>query len=247
MLDTAAVQKLDEIDEGLRTLPTQIGLPELGAWLGPQFRFVLTRQREQVYIPAVEQRLPAAALVISVRDPQAVQDRLLAPLDGLILFGLGPQIEGFQKTDYRNAKMTTFKFSKLAVADDPNRAALRHLNPAYTLTRGQLIVGSTAEVVRDVIDELDRTGTAISSSTNALRTTDRQQISAKTMQTFLADFREQIIRDVVQKQNISNEQAAAELKVIEDLINRFQTVETRSTIDDDLFDIVITLGARSTE
>jgi hypothetical protein len=204
---------------------------------------VATRQREQVYPRKIEQRLPAVGLVVSVRDEPALRDRLLAPADGLLLFGLNKLIEDFKKTDYREARITTFRFSEQAVGSDPNKAFLYHLNPAFTLSRGHLILGSTAEIVRDVIDELDRQkNSAPESGSQAERVTDRQQLFLRDVLEYLKEFHEQIVRDTVRKQETEPAVAEKDLHLFYNVLAQIAGIATSHTVYDDHFDITLTVG-----
>src|SRR5207244_4371112 len=124
------------------------------------------------------ERLPAVALVVGLRDANAVRSRILNPADGLLRVALGTKIADYETLDYRGAKLTTFRFAENTDASDPGNAVLYNFNPAYAISRGELIIGSTAEIVRDVIDDLERQSqAALTAEPGVERTTDRQHIS----------------------------------------------------------------------
>ncbi|MBI3864277.1 MAG: hypothetical protein HY290_20530, partial [Planctomycetia bacterium] len=114
------VQQIEMADAKARSQPTGFGISDVLQWIGPQFRIVAARQREQVYTKKVDERLPALAFVIGVRDEVAVRDRILAPVDGLLLVALNKNIEDYKKVEYRDARITTFRFSDAAAGADPN-------------------------------------------------------------------------------------------------------------------------------
>lgn len=242
LLSADLVRQFDAADAGAREQPMQIGISDLLNWIGPQWRVIAARQREQVYPRRIEMRFPAVGLVISVRDEVAIRDRLLAPADGLVLFGLNTLIEDFKKAEYRDARITTFRFSDLAAGSDPNKAFLFHLNPAFTLSRGHLILGTTAEIVRDLIDELDRqTNSAAESGSDSDRVTDRQQLLLREASEYLHAFREQLVSDAVRKQGIAIEVAEQEVRIFHKILERIGRIETRYVIAGDHFDITLTV------
>jgi hypothetical protein len=243
LLNSDLVRQLDAADSGAREQPLQIGISDLLQWFGPHWRVVAARQREQVYPRNIEKRLPAVGLAVSVRDETAVRDRLLAPVDGLILFGLNKLIEDFKKVDYRDARITTFRFSELAAGSDPNKAFLFHLNPAFALSHGHLILGSTAEIVRDLIDDLDRLKSlATESGSQTERVTDRQQLFLGEAAEFLKDFQDQIVRDAVRKQDIETEVAEQDARLFYKILERIGRIATSHVIAGDHFEFTVTVG-----
>jgi hypothetical protein len=248
LLSPTIVRDLDNANAQLHDLPTQIGISDLLHWIGPQWRVVLARQREQVYRRKIDQRLPALGLIIKVRDEAAIRDRILAPADGLILFGLNKQIDGFQKLEYRNARMTTFRFSETAAGADPNRAFLFHLNPAFVQTRGHLVIGSTAEIVRDLIDELDRVESETLSGQNAGESvTDRQLLSLSELFEFLKDFREQIVRNAAENQTGQNstqglDDVERDVDLLAEIMKRIGSIAASFVVATDHVDFALRFG-----
>ncbi|MBS0261059.1 MAG: hypothetical protein JSS02_03810 [Planctomycetes bacterium] len=243
LLTPRIVRELESADENLRELPTQFGISDLLNWIGPQLRLVVARQREQVYRKKIEQRLPAVALVLSVRDETAIRDRVLAPADGLILFGLNKQIEGFQKLAHRDVRMTTFRFSDAAVGSDPSRQFLYHVNPAFVLTQGHLIIGSTAEIVRDLIDELKResesTAAAPSSDTAS---TDRQLIALDEFVVYLQELAEQLVQDAVRNRGEQRDVVERDLQLLAQLLNRIASLQAEIQIAPEHVDFTVRGG-----
>ncbi len=243
LLNADLVRQFDAADAGARSQPTGFGISDVLQWLGPHFRVVAARQREQVYPRKVEERLPAVGLVVSVRNETAVRDRLLPPVDGLLLIVLNSMIEDFKKVDYRDARITTFRFSEQAAGSDPNHAFLLHANPAFTLTRGQLILGSTAEIVRDLIDELDRQqDSVIESPALTEHVTDRQQLLLGEVIGYLASFHERIVRDFAGTHGLSSDVAEKEVQLIYNVLERIGRIATTHVIASDHFDMTLTIG-----
>jgi hypothetical protein len=240
--------ELEAANERARAEGLRIGIADFAQWIGPQFRVVAARQRETVYKRKVDERLPALALVVGLRDETAVRDRILNPADGLLLIALGKIIDDYKKIDYRDAKLTTFRFAENADATDPGKAILYNFNPAYTIFRGQLILGTTAEIVRDLIDELGRQSQAGTVSESGVeRATDRQEISLIEFGEFLRNFQDRLERGAVPGQGLSPAAAAKEIEIVHKLLKRLRSLTTSNVVAPDHFDIRIRLGGDGIE
>lgn len=243
LLNAELAGQLDRADEHARSHPTAFGISDVLQWLGPQIRVVAAKQREQIYLRKIEERLPAVGLAISVRDEAAVRDRFLAPVDGLLLVALNKNIEDFRKIDHSEARITTFRFSEQAAGSDPKGALLFHLNPAYALSRGHLILGSTAEIVRDLIDELDRQQRSpADANAGTEHVTDRQQLDLGDVSEFLRDFQERFVRDLVREHALTPDVATKELDVLHNVLKRIRNVSTSHVMAADHFDITLSVG-----
>jgi hypothetical protein len=241
------VKELDAVNERGRAEGLRIGIADLAEWIGPHFRVVAARQRETVYKRTLDERLPAVALVIGLRDENAVRDRILNPGEGLLLLALGKLLDDYRKIDYRGAKLTTFRFAENADAADPGKAILFNFNPAYTIARGQLILGSTAEIVRDVIDDLERQSHAGSTveppvERSVERTTDRQELSLTEFSELLQGYQNRFVQSMEHGQGQSPAAAAKEIEIVHNVLRRLGSLTTSSVVAPDHFDIRVRLG-----
>ncbi|HEY2253035.1 MAG TPA: hypothetical protein VGH74_18310 [Planctomycetaceae bacterium] len=244
LVNSQLVQDLDAANERGRNDGLHVGIADLAAWFGPHFRAVAARQRETVYKRKLDERLPAVALVIGLRDETAVRDRLLNPAEGLLVVALGKVIEEYKKLDYRGAKLTTFRFAENADENDPGKAILYNFNPAYTIVRGQLILGSTAEIVRDLIDELERPSPpGPVAEPDGVRTTDRQYISLAELGEFLKGYKDRFERDSMQQRGLSPAAAAMEFEILQQLLKRLGNLTTTHLTAPDHFDVIVRIGA----
>jgi hypothetical protein len=172
-----------------------------------------------------------------------VRERILNPGEGLLLVALGKKIDDYKKVDYRGARLTTFRFAETPDDTDPDKAIVYNFNPAYTIARGQLIVGSTAEIVRDLIDELERQSTAGSAAdSNGVHTTDRQQLSLAELGELLKGFQNRFERDAVNQQGLSQAAAAKEFEILRKLLIRVGKLTTTYLTAPDHFDVIVRVG-----
>jgi hypothetical protein len=241
LFDADLVKQIEQGDAKARSDGAHIGPSDLVALLGPHFRVITARSREIVYKIKLEERLPAFALVASVRDEAAFRQRVLTPIDGLLLFLISANQGEVKSADYRDAKITTIRFPERSEIAESEKRALYNFNPSYTLTRGQLLVGSTAEIVRDLIDELDRQGPPPAEA-RAERQTDRQELSLAGLSEFFKGYQERLVRGAVLGQGLSPAEAENEIAIFHDLLKRLGSVTTSHTISGDHFEIRLRLG-----
>lgn len=240
LLNADLVKQLEKENEKGKSEGLHFGISDLVQWIGPQFRIVAARPRETVYPKKLDERLPAFAVVLGARDEAAVRDRILGPLEGLLLIAGGRNIEDFKKIEHRGARLTTFRFAEKVAEGDPGKAVLFNFNPAWALAQKQLIIGSTAEIVRDLIDDLDRPEAAAGSQNE--RPTDMQQVSLAEVSEFLAGFQERFVRGAVLEQGLSLKDAAKDIEVLHQLLKRLGTLTTSNVIAGDHYDINLRLG-----
>jgi hypothetical protein len=240
LLNAELVQQLEKQNEKGKSEGLHFGISDLVDWIGPHFRLVAARQRETVYQKRLDERLPAFAAVVGTRDETAMRDRILGPLEGLLLVAAGRNIEDFKKIEHRGVKLTTFRFTEKLAEGDPGKAVFLNFNPAWALARGQLIIGSTAEIVRDLIDELDRSETATGPQSD--RPTDRQQVSLAEVSEFLMGFQERFVRGAMLEQGLTLKDAARDLEIFHKVLKRLGTLTTTNMIGADHFEIGLRLG-----
>jgi len=236
------VKQIEQGDAKARSDGAHIGPSDLVGLLGPHFRLVAARSREMVYKIKLDERLPAFALVASLRDEAVFRQRVLTPVDGLLLFLISANQGEVKSADYRDAKITTIRFPERADVAESDKRALYNFDPSYTLTRGQLLVGSTAEIVRDLIDELDRQGPPAAAEARPERQTDRQELSLAGLSEFLKGYQEQFVRGAVLGHGLSPADAEKEIAIFHDLLKRLGSVTTSHTISGDHFEIRLRLG-----
>jgi hypothetical protein len=254
LVDSERVKELDAANAQARTTGLRVGIDDLAGWIGPEFRVVAARQRETVYQRKLDERLPAVALVVGLRDEEAVRNRILAPAEGLLLVGLGNKIVDYKKIDYQDSKLTTFRFADNLDENDPGKSVLYNFNPAYAISRAvsgpQLILGSTAEIVRDLVDDLEGRGLERQGPAGAspdaggltARPTGREQLSLTELSEFLKGFQKRLERDAINRRGLSPADATREVELFHQLLERLESLTASSAGAPDHFDIHIRLG-----
>jgi hypothetical protein len=236
------VQKLEAENTKARSEGAKIGLADLVQFLGPHFRFVAARRQESVYKITLDEPLPALALVISVRDEPGFRQRVVPAVDSLLWLGVASANLGeIKPTEYHGAKISTLRFTEKPDVTDPRKLILYNFDPSYSLTRGHLIVGSTAELVRHLIDEIERLG-AEAATPRPERPTDRQQLSLHELSELLRGYQARIVRGAVLNRGLAPADAEKEVNVLHQLLNRLGGLTVGNLIADDHFEFSLRLG-----
>jgi hypothetical protein len=244
LLNPELVQKLEADNSKAQSEGAKVGLADLVQMLGPHFRIVAARPQETTYNVKLEERLPAVALVVSVRDEAGFRQRVLTAIDSLLWVGVASSNLGeTRQSDYRGAKINTVRFSEKPEIADSDKRVLYNFTPSYSLTRGELIVGSTAEIVRNLIDELDRQAAAPRAAAPAEeRSTDRQELSFTELSELLKGYVPRLIRGAVSDRGLSPADAEKEIDVLRRVLIRVGQLTSVTMIADDHFEISVRVG-----
>ncbi|MGE5194555.1 MAG: hypothetical protein ACM3U2_18850 [Deltaproteobacteria bacterium] len=245
LFNPEVVQKLEADNAKAQSQGAKIGVADIVQLIGPHFRFVATRpQPEPVYKIKLDERLPAFALVVSVRDEAVFRQRVLSAADSLLWLGVSSANLGeIKPNEYRGAKINTLRFTEKPEITEPNKLVLYNFDPSYSLTRGELIIGSTSEIVRNLIDELDHQASAPESTApRSERPTDQQRLSLGELSDFLKGYRQRLVRDAVLNQGLAPAEAEKEVDVLHQVLRRLGSVTAGSVIGADHFDFGVRLG-----
>jgi hypothetical protein len=244
LLNPDLVQKFEAANSKAQSEGAKVGLSDLVQMLGPHFRSVAARPRDTPYNVKLEERLPAFALVISVRDEAGFRERVLTGIDSLLWVGVASANLGeIKQSDYRGAKVNTLRFSEKPEFVDSDMRVLYNFTPSYSLARRELIVGSTAEIVRDLIDELDRQAAAPEAAAPAgERPTDRQVLSFTELSELLNDYLPRLIRGAANDRGLTPADAEKEIDVLRQMLIRVGQLTTVAKIADDHFEISVRVG-----
>ncbi|HLJ11204.1 MAG TPA: hypothetical protein VKU82_08445 [Planctomycetaceae bacterium] len=242
LLNSELVAKLDADNAKAQSEGPKIGVADVVQIVGPHFRVVAAQQQESVYKIKVEERLPAFALVVSVRDEGAFRQRIAPAIDSLLWLGLASSNLGEVKpVEYRGAKINAVRFTEKPEFANSDKSTLYNFDPAYTLTRGQLIVGSTSEIVRHLIDELERQP-APPSAGMPERATEHQELSLAGLGELLKVYQSRLTRAAVLHQGLSPAEADQEIDSLYQVLKRLGDLTSRNLISADHFEIDVRLG-----
>lgn len=222
----------------------QVGFVNVVKLLGPHFRVVAIPQSEIVYRLPLTERLPAAAVAVDVRDETAFREQVITQFEKFLKTPIAMFLGATRVSTHKEATLTA-----LRLRDDPQAAAdgskIKYsFNPCYTLTRGHFVLGSTEEVVRTVVDELEKASKpqAADEPLTAGHVTDVQWLSLERVADELKGFQDRIVRGAVFGQGLSITEANHEVDVLRRFLVRIGGVKTRSTIGPETFEFQARIG-----
>ena len=217
------------------------GLDEVTAWLGTRWRFVVARQNETVYRRQPSEKLPVAALVVSLRDETAFTEKVFTFLDKS---ARGPVtlVFGYPKsTEYAGAKITSVRIKEPEGASEI--VDYRYsVSPAMTVAHGHFIVGSTEEIVHQVIDELARQQAVSEAPRFPAGTTDVQHYSFRDAARLVGEFRETILRRIVLEGGLTVAEGEKNTDAVAKILERLGELRSTTIVTGREFRTEIRLG-----
>lgn len=243
LLKPALVNELDAANLQQRTQTGGTGLGDLLQMLGPHVRVVVARQQEVVYLTPVAERLPAIALAVDLQDERKFREQVVSPLERLVS-GIVLSISGeFRVLEHRGTPLANVRFAESNPPVEPAQRGIYNFNPAWTVVEGHFIVGSSAEIVRDVIDEVKRTAEeARPSAGDVVRVTSGMDFSFEELILALKPFQSGLIQSMMAKHGLTPTQAEQELRVLEGLLKRLGGVSLRHLLGPDQYDVRLRIG-----
>ncbi len=212
--------------------------------MGPHLRFVVTRPGPSAYRVAVTDRLPNFAAVVDLRDENAFRDKVLPPIQRILGVVAITQKMISQNTQYKSAEVTVLKFTEDAAAVMNSDRVRYNFEPTYAITRGHLIVGSTAALVRNLIDELDRLQSVpANSSSTAPGPTERQIVKFDELAALVDDVHGLAVRNAVLNNGLTIAEAEQELALLKQLVAALGALRVEAGFDEQGFGYRIELPA----
>ena len=218
----AATEKANEqIAEQFKALKTEFFPLDVVKTLGPQFRWAIARQQNLDYRISEDNSLPAGVLAISLRDAARFREIIAAPMRTVsFIAAFGETKMRVVGEDYEGVKITG-----LAFRDDVNSVKnfdqrLFNLRPAWATTADHFIMGTTTEIVRNTIDEIQSPSpTKPSGNTIAAQAGSFSQLAAA-----LRDYRRTIVNESVLNNGISPDTANSDFTIFADAIDTLGTL-----------------------
>lgn len=200
--------------------------------LGPHMRFVVTRPGLSPYRVPVSDRLPAFAIVFDIRDESEFRQKVLPPIQRILGIVAITQKMIAQNTQYKSAEVSAMKFPEDAASIANSNRVRYNFEPTYSLTRGHLVIGSTANIVRELIDELDRLQKQpVQQSLSEPGVTERQVVRFAELAGIVSDMHGLSVRNAVLNDGFTIEEATQELGVLQQLVSALGQLKVQAGFD----------------
>lgn len=240
LLEPNAAKKLEDGDDVVKKQLAVIGAKaspsRAFSLLGTHFRMAVARQPAPEYKVSLDSRLPAGVLVVDLRDQDAFRSEVFPLLKGVGLILAFQQNVQTRRTTYKKAELTSLRFLEDDVSAAKGNRIRFNFSPTYTVTRGHLIAGTTATIVKQAIDDLQRQQ---EKSLVYTRATEIQRFLPARAAGAVKDFEWTVIRGLVLNGAYSAEEAAVELKLLRDLLQHVGPVTTEAGFDEKGFHYTI--------
>lgn len=250
VLTEEAVAKMEKGDRDIRGQFQVIGAgftpSELFKKMGTEFRVVLARADKAEYRVELENRLPAAALCVSLRDEKGFlkEAEMVSRAMGLILAFDRQMLT--KTTEHAQASLRAFSFRDDDKAAGQGNRIRFNFNPTWTVAREHFIFGSTRDIVAKVIDELDRQAAMPETALASLRVTDRQMLSLTEFSKSLDDFREAILEGTALDRGFTLPDALTEFDLVQDAFTALGRLTTQAAFTEQGFEYEIKLQPQET-
>lgn len=244
LLEAGVIERIVAADEAAATqfevFGTHLAPSSVITSIGPRFRVVVAQPSKSPYETKVNDPLPAAALCVELRDEAAVRDMVSPVFRTLGLILAGEQQVAAVEQDYRDARLTVMSLSE--APDVVRRGSLARYNVrvTHTITRGHFIVGTTPEIVQDVIDALDHD--SLGRDPLAEGETEQQSFDLHAVAEAVAQLQAAFERGLILNAGWTDEDARQELQVWTQLLADWKSLSTSTRYDADSFEYSITIG-----
>jgi hypothetical protein len=157
LLTPEALKRLEEGDEQggkqLEVVGARFRPSELAALMGSHFRLVVARQSETVYPIELTEKLPAAVIMVNVKDGFREKLNPVLKFAGLIGAADNNRMDTHVEK-YQGVELTSLRTRGDDAQYKTNRIRYQ-FSPTWGFAHGHFLVGSTTEVVRQAIDALE--------------------------------------------------------------------------------------------
>ncbi|MFQ5733446.1 MAG: hypothetical protein ACE5KM_16030 [Planctomycetaceae bacterium] len=234
LLTAKSLKTIEEGDETIRKQFSVIGgkmLPSRAfSLMGPRFRAVAVRQPKSEYRVDQPSRLPAGGLAIELRDESAFRDEVVPFFRGLsLILTFGEQKMLLYKSKYKGADLAGLRFRDDAASASQADHIRYNFAPTYAVTRGHFFAGSSATIVRQMIDEIDRQ----SRERAAVRTTatEMQRLSLTEAAQAVRDFGSTLTLALSFNGGLSVAESKRELELLAKLLATVGEITTEAGFD----------------
>jgi hypothetical protein len=214
-----------EKDSGRFLFGNRVG--QLLSEMGARHRVVVARQYETGYSSVPDQRIPAFALVMQVRDPDKFAKMSEPPLRAAgLLAGFAVKMKFFEEK-HAEAKIIGYRFAEEQKKDGVDIALAKFLlnySPSFVRVGDQFVFCSTLELARNLVDELKKESAGERLPTDVAL---KGQFYWAGLASFLEAIRPQLITGSILNEGNTPEEAKQQVELLLELLGKLGGVENR--------------------
>ena len=244
LLTPEALKRLEEGDEKaakqLEVVGARFRPSELAALMGSHFRVVVARQSETVYPIQLDEKLPAAVIIVDVKE--GFRDKLNPVLKFAGLIGAADN----NRMDTHVEKHKGIELTSLRTRGDDAQYKTNRIryqfSPTWGFAHGHFLVGSTTEVARQAIDTLEaELKRPTSEATSAVRRGE-QVISGAGAADAVNDFGRAFRDGTVLNNGLTTDDAQHELDVLTQTLRSLGELRVSTFLQDQSVNVKLTIG-----
>jgi hypothetical protein len=232
----------EDFDKTSATFLAGTPFSKLVSQVGPYQRFIIAHQPHVGYKTTPEQRIPAFALVVEVREPAPFSKRMDAILRAAALLATTQvKLKPFEET-HGGLKIVGYRFPEDGSYKQDTTNYRFNFSPCFVGVGNQFLACSTIELCRDMVDLLEREG--LDKSKNDSPAATRTRIYSRGGADLLETFKDRLFAQVFLNQALAPEKANEQVQTFLDLVRRlgiFQ-IEENYGAHDFHFDLRLRLG-----
>jgi hypothetical protein len=226
------VQALEQFDK--TTAPFMAGnkVSRLLTQLGPYHRLVVVNQPKGAYTKQPKQNIPAFALVVELRDPEAFGRSMEGMLRAAALLATTQIKLKLTEEKHGDVSIIGYRFSEEAPLKNDINDIRFNFSPCFTRVGNQYVFCSTMELGRVLVDLLQKEDHSPNRGSTAK---EESRFYGTGVAAILDTFKDQLITQTILDQAVPPQEAREQIKTLIDLVRRSGTLTFRSEYSDKEF------------
>jgi len=217
-----ALKEFEESDKKIKPFLAGNSLGSLLDTLGARHRFVVASQRQPGYKTKPKSAYPAFAFVAECMNPEQFSKMIAVPLRTAgFFFSTQVSMKLFDET-YHNSKITGYRFVENEKNHGYDQGTLFNYSPSFARVGNFFVISSTAELCKDLIDELNQPASATGSADHADM---RQRFSWAALGQMIASERPRIATELTLRHGGASERVDDQINALLKLLDTLGTLE----------------------
>jgi hypothetical protein len=241
LLNEQQLKKLEEVEKKSGLFLAGTRMSQLLTEAGPYQRVVVAHQAKNSYQTTPGQYFPAFALVLEMRQPESFSKRVDTVLRGAALLATTQVPLKLVEEKHGERRIVGYRFLEDRKFKGDSNGIRFNFSPCFVAVGNQLVVSSSLELCRELVDLLEKEAAGPSSqSSPPLRT----QIYASGGTALLETFKDRLFTQTILDRAIPPDRAKEQVQAFTDWVRRLGVlqIETNYGTHDFHYDIQLKLA-----